>query len=131
MGYCISLQESTIVIKKENAEKVIETLRDLAKEKLGDGKRLMWINLYSLVDSESIEDTFDQLRYQLKTNDDGDYEIDYLSGEKLGDDYELFQAIAPYIEDGYIEVSGEDNCIWRWVFESGECKEVYPTVTWE
>jgi hypothetical protein len=52
--------------------------------------------------------------------------------EKSGQENLLFDAIAPFVQDGsYIEMSGEDDVMWRWVFKGGECHEVTPTITWE
>ena len=54
----------------------------------------------------------------------------YFEGEKYGDDDLIFNAIAPYVEDGsYIQMNGEDGAIWRWVFENGKCVEKQATIT--
>jgi len=52
--------------------------------------------------------------------------------EKIGQEDLLFDAIAPWVREGsYIEMSGEDDAMWRWVFRGGGCHEVTPTITWE
>ncbi|WP_409969314.1 hypothetical protein RFF05_05125 [Bengtsoniella intestinalis] len=52
-------------------------------------------------------------------------------GEKLSGMDDMFKRIAPYVRSGsYVEMSGEDDSIWRWVFNNGECLEVYPTLLW-
>lgn len=52
-------------------------------------------------------------------------------GDKLGDDFEMFRSIAPYVQDGsYIWMMGEDGSQWRWVFQSGVCREVNAKVEW-
>lgn len=52
-------------------------------------------------------------------------------GEKLCDDFEMFQSIAVYVQDGsYIWMIGEDGAQWRWVFQSGVCREVKAKVEW-
>jgi len=39
--------------------------------------------------------------------------------------------IAPYVkEHSYIEMVGEENTMWRWVFANGKLQESYPTTTW-
>ena len=44
---------------------------------------------------------------------------------------EMFQSIAPYVQDGsYIWMIGEDGSQWRWVFQSGVCREVNAKVEW-
>ena len=51
--------------------------------------------------------------------------------EKLGDDDRLFAAIAPHVTPGsFIEMRGEDDAHWRWVFNGTSCREVAAVVTW-
>jgi hypothetical protein len=119
-------------IKKENADKVVEALREFAKNFTNKyDNRIAWVDKDVLIESESIENSFEEIRYPLILDEDGDYTIDYFSGEKLGDDWETFRAIAPYVEDGsYLEVVGEDGEKWRWIFKNGQCDEKYPEVKW-
>lgn len=57
--------------------------------------------------------------------------IEFL-GEKVGEDYWMFQSIAPYVKDGsFIEMLGEDGEQWRWVFKDGNCREITAKVSWE
>ena len=70
--------------------------------------------------------------YIPKLDNDGNIvEIDF-EGERLGHDEDvMFNAIAPYVEDGsFIEMVGEDGDRWRWVFKNGECKEIKAKMTW-
>lgn len=72
--------------------------------------------------------------YELKFDDDGNITGISFYGEKLGDELEVFQKIAPYVRSGsFIEMEGQDNELWRWVFQNGKCREVKATirVTWE
>ena len=53
------------------------------------------------------------------------------TGEKLWDQREMFEQIAQFVEDGsYIEMHGEDESMWRWVFKNGVCHEIDAIVTW-
>jgi len=46
-------------------------------------------------------------------------------------DYELMQILAKYVDgDGYIEMSGEESDLWRWIFHNGEVQEVYARIMW-
>ena len=71
----------------------------------------------------------EEIRYAVCIEDEV-YKIDYLSGEKIGNDFDVFRLIAPYINDGYIEILGEDGAKWRWIFKDGICSEIYPNVEW-
>jgi hypothetical protein len=51
--------------------------------------------------------------------------------EKLGDDHEILDAIAPAVENAScIEMSGEEGDLWRWVFKDGRCQEIFPKIIW-
>lgn len=128
MGYCIEMKESTIKIKPENIKNIECALREYAKY----NQNIMWIDEYELIESDSGVSSMENIRYPLCFDDIPlMYEIDYFTGEKLGDDFELFNCISQYIEDGYIQYYGEDGCTWRYIFENGQVREVYPKVMWE
>jgi hypothetical protein len=60
---------------------------------------------------------FDEWRYSAAETDLGDVEIQYFQGEKWGNDEVLFNAIAPFVNEGRIEVTGEDNDRWKYEFD--------------
>ena len=70
--------------------------------------------------------------YLAELDDEGNIIDLNFNGDKLAyDEDTMFQAIAPYVEDGnFIEMVGEDGDRWRWVFKDGKCKEVRAEVTW-
>lgn len=69
--------------------------------------------------------------YDFQLDQDGNItELEFI-GEKLGNDFKMFQSIAAYVQDGsYIWMIGEDGVQWRWVFRAGICKEVKAKVEW-
>ena len=53
------------------------------------------------------------------------------TGEKLWDQFEAFCEIAPFVKPGsYIQMIGEDGCIWRWYFKNGVCEEHDAVLAW-
>ena len=121
----MNFTESTVIIKKEHIENIINVLKQFAVI-----NRTRWVS--GISECETIEEIFDEIRYPLCQNSEGDYEIDDFSGEKLGDDLKIFNSFAKYIEDGqYIEMCGEDGNQWRWRFKNGICEEIHPTISWE
>ena len=75
----------------------------------------------------------DELRYAVELqvqNNKKVYVLDFI-GEKLGDDEIVFKILAPFMNDGYIEMLREDGDKWRWVFESGEMHIKYPSTIWD
>lgn len=130
MGYCIELEKSTISVTKENAIKMMDMLADYIPNHKVDWR---WVNekyVAELCKEHNFEEATEELRYPMY-EEDGVYKIDYFAGEKLGDDYDLFSLIAPYISDGYIEMSGEDADRWRWIFKDGKFEEKHPKLDWD
>ena len=67
------------------------------------------------------------------TDNDGNVtDLDF-AGDKLAyDEDEMFEKIAPYVDDGsFIEMSGEDGAQWRWVFSGGKVREVKAKIIWD
>lgn len=135
MGYCIYLEESNLKIKKDNMDKILNTLSDFFE----GGESLRWVNGFNIEDMIpeneydkplTLEEIWDDLRYIIK--EDGDYYIiDEFDGEKLGDDLKLFQLIAKYCENGYLQFCGEDGDHFRIVIKDGEAYEKWAELSWE
>ena len=58
------------------------------------------------------------------------YDIEFVC-DKWSDDNIFFDVFAQFVEKGsYIEIVGEDNQLWRMVFDGEHCREIYPTILW-
>lgn len=132
MGYCIEMTESTIAITKENSIKMMDMLSQYIEDNKPNWAWVDTNSLYKYCKSHNFNEVMSELRYETYFNDGNDvYEIDYFSGEKLGDEFNIFPILAPYISDGYIEMVGEDGDKWRWVFKDDKCNAKFPTVSWD
>lgn len=130
MGYCVEVSEKTFNFNPEKAKQIRERVQKYFAEDKIEGR---WIDKGEVLDADNIVDLFDALRFEIYLDEEDNlYKIDYMSGEKLdGCELEMFQCMAEFINDSYIEYLGEDGEKWRYVFKDGECKEVYPKVSWE
>lgn len=132
MGYCVEIEKSTISFKKENINDLMDKVKNDFREGRIEGR---WIDKYEVIESESVEEFFDALRLVIYEGNylyKDTYKIEYMSGEKLdGCELELYNSMAEFVDDGYIEYLGEDGERWRYVFKNGKCREVYPKVIWE
>lgn len=128
MGYCISMRESVFYIGADNKNKARDDVREYVKE---NNPNWAWINdNKTLLKSPTLEGILSEFGYEPTIDDDGNItDIDFWS-EKMGDEEKLFEIIAPYVKDGYIEMNGEEGCFWRWVFKGGKFYTVDPEVTW-
>lgn len=127
MGYCIQQVDSSFKILRANQEAAFKAAKAMPDRDYHWVKR-GW--------TKGLRDIFAMLEhwgYEPQLDDDtGDITDVAFQHEKLGDELELFKAIAPFVEAGsFLEMSGEDGGRWRWVFDGKTCKEVYAKMTWE
>jgi hypothetical protein len=82
-----------------------------------------------LADKEKIERVLEKIVEKIPSDQDI-IGIDF-TGECAGAEKELFNAIAPYVEkDSWIEMSGEEGEVWRYVFDGEKCFEKSPKIEW-
>ena len=125
MGYCMEQVDSKFHIKKENFEKALQTLK--TKNPQGN-----FINKdeNEFIDCRTIFEALDKRCWHLI--EDGDINEICFEGEKSHSDLELFDSFAEFVEKGsYIQMSGEDGEIWRWVFDGKTCEAICPKITWK
>ena len=135
MGYGMRMRESSFRIKAGNKGRALElarTLLGLETVQDSSGPHFSWVDRRSMEEAASIEEMLREWRWEPELNDDGDVVGLGFEGEKLGDDVRLWEAIAPSVEDGsFLEMVGEDGCIWRWWFDGLACEEQHGKVVFE
>jgi hypothetical protein len=129
MEQCIS----EFSIAAEHRPAVLEALKALAikasKQKLG---YYHWVNTKTLLDAKTIEEHLNEWRWEPTTEADGSISSLDFSGEKYGDEEQLFDALAPFVTVGsYIIMSGDDNDYWRWYFNGKVFYTQEATITFE
>ena len=131
MGYCMSQTGSNFFLAKENKSLALEAIKNLKGQetiKDGSGSHFSWVDTNEFMNATSLQSAMHAWRWDLEEDDEGNVVDINFVGEKSGDDYVLFDVIARYVKDGsYIQMVGEDNCIWRWVFNGNTCADISPT----
>ena len=124
MGYYMNQRDSNFYIKRKNVGAAHDALKCI-----GD---VSWADSSVLKMSRSLAEAFDELRWRIEIDDDGNVDGIYFKGEKAGgDELVYFDAIAPYVKKGsFIEMAGEDGSMWRWVFNGKKCDEITPKIEW-
>lgn len=141
MGYHMELRDQDFKIlagKKAEALAAIKTLAFWTLKSVSSGVRVgarrcfSWVYAEEFVKAETFEKAMDAWRWSVESErNNGDIDIIYFDGEKLGDEAVLFDIIAPYVEDGsYIEMQGEDGARWRWCFVGGKCVQKNAEISW-
>lgn len=129
MGYCMHQRDCNFFIDGQNFDKALAAIKSLAgHETIEDssGKHFSWVDTCDFMSARSLEDALGVWRWRVRMGPLRNHSIIaiHFEGEKLGDDFIILQAIAPFVEGGsFIEMQGEDGTVWRWVFENGSVKE--------
>jgi len=134
MGYHMNMESGTLTIKREKFPDALAAIKALAgKETVKDskGKHFSWVDEDFATKYDHLHDMMEEWRWELEYDDDGNVDGVQFTGEKIGDDKILFDAIAPFVESGVIAMRGEDGAKWKWVFDGTACKEVGSEVTFE
>jgi len=124
---------SDFLILSKNKNRAQEAIKSVASCATLAEKNYRWVDNNEVSKSKTLEEAINAWNWEiLIDNDSGDvFGISFL-GEKSGDEEKLFETIAPYVEkDSFIEMTGEEGEMWRWVFNGEKCFEIYPTVIWE
>lgn len=127
MGYCIEQTDSNFVIKKENFENALNSLKAVfvpGKMTCYDyvcGKTIphfSWVTTDVVLNAKTLEEALVEIRYDPIFDNDGNIINVEFNGEKYGDEKIFFTALAPFVEsDSYISFRGEDGHLWKWFFD--------------
>lgn len=123
MGYCIDLLGGTAKLPAANEAEAWKRLEHLDRTgtkhggSWGPGGQteawFSWTDPNWLANADGdVAKALAEWRFHFERDENGDLVIDYFSGEKLGDEDQLFKALSDLMT-GYLEFSGEDGSRWR------------------
>ena len=138
MGYDVSQVDSKFFMSHKNKVKALEALKRTATRKSemrgGDSNGNKWFSFTDMdyIKDVHLEDALEKFGLAVETNGDNDIISISVEGYKLGQEDIALEAIAPWVKSGsYIEMSGEDGCLWRWTFENKKFAEVEVKISWK
>ncbi len=161
MGYHVEVTLTCTVIRAARVPKAVEALKELMAEvrecggggSWQQGKKTnacySWVTTATVVEAVERGDIIAALkewRYEASEGDPmtpteqlaagslySDVHIEYFTGEKWGDDDQLWAALAPFIDtDAVATFRGEDDHLWRYVFRAGNHYTAQTgTIVWE
>lgn len=140
MGYNMSQVDAHFYIEYKNKKPALLAAKRLFHpdmlNKFGkageyhNGKKIE--SCYSWVDTgeanyvSTIEGMLEAWGWKATNNDELNIVDIEFQREKIGQEHLLFRSIAEFVKPGsYIEMEGEDNAKWRWIFKNNDCKEVF------
>lgn len=133
MGYGVTVELTDVRIPADNVADCLAAINAMHDLKAPWNSKYSWVTDPSGNGFKSLKAAFEAWRYDAFVDEeDGSVTIDCFEGEKWGDDEQLFQTIAPFVEDeGLIECRGEDGAQWRYAFNDGSLDEQTAKIVWE
>lgn len=125
MGYCMHLGDSRFRLANARKMAAFAALNTLAR-RAGQQRHghFAWVETKTLERASCVEDHLREWRWRPVLNDQGDIAGLHFEGEKLGDDKQLLDALAPFVDAGsFLVMHGEDGAVWRWYFDGSTCVE--------
>ncbi len=122
MGYYMNQFDQTFRISAENKAAAFEALKSWALKEMERNAAYAHLGHSPIGDATELEDALSELDWETSTDDCGNIVEMCFSGEKIHDEDEWLDAIAPHVDKGsQLMMRGEDGCIWCWYFDGESC----------
>lgn len=119
MGYCIDMELRDVKFNKQHVDVITSILKELNVEWL---KSNDWCRFTTY--NENLLDIIEEIGFETRSTDNYIYLTDFCR-EKLGDHENMFNNLAPYLEDCQIVIEGEDGEDWRLDIKDGSMSKYY------
>ncbi len=127
MGYLIYQVETEFFIPKNFKFEAFISIKNLVKNSVENKNEISFVEMSEIECAETLEEVLAALRWIPENNESGDIIEVNFTGEKLGDDYQIFESIAGSVEnESFITLIGDDGetmKLWRWLFLDGNITE--------
>jgi len=121
MGYYMSQQDGDFFIDKSDIRRALAHVVSWGKGTEDD----------DLIQVRTIDEAFSRFGFNVTYDKDGNVVDIFFEYGKLTSQDEFLFEIAPFVKSGsYLQMIGEDNEMWRWVFYKGKFEEILPEVIW-
>ena len=133
MGYCMKqIGCEGFLIKAKNKVKAFQAIQALAMEIKKSKERFHWFEADEVLACKNLNEVLTFWEWEPEEDENGDIVSLSFVSEKLGDEVKMFKAIAPFVKKGaYIEMSGEEGHLWRWIFNGKHCDEKAPKISYK
>lgn len=122
MGYYMEQFDQAFRISAENKAAAFEALKGWALKEMERNAVYAHLGHSPIGDATELEDALSELDWETSTDDCGNIVEMCFSGEKLHDEDEWLDVIAPHVDKGsQLMMRGEDGCSWCWYFDGESC----------
>lgn len=121
MGYYIEQNDTNFRINKDQFDAALAALKTLILTK----PMLSWVKGDEVLNAKTLSDALTACRWTPYMDGKGNITHIEFTCEKLGNDEEIFGAIAPFVKSGsFIEMERSDGYRWKWVFKRKKLREL-------
>lgn len=124
MGTCMSQLDSSFRILKRSRKPALEAIRALH----ATGRKFRWVD-DDFNERRNLAAMLSEWGWEIESNAAGDVVGIEFQRSKIGDEDDLFRAMAPHVAAGsWIEVECEGasgHVRWRWTFDGAICRRDY------
>lgn len=138
MGYYMDQRGGEFFLAAEHVDAALVAVKATAQqpERMGGGNSTQrwfsWVDTEKLQEASTLVQALAVWRWGAYQNNNGNIDCIQFTGEKLGDDLVLFEALAQFVRKGsYIEMWGDDGAVWRWYFDGTKCHELEGRVVFD
>jgi hypothetical protein len=132
MGYSMSLNEAHWSVPTDKADAALTAIKAMVRSL--EGTRYgayAWVDSGEVAQATTLVEALGAWRWEAEATA-AEVTITNFVGEKLGDDQDLWNAIAPFVQAGsFLHMVGEDGAHWRWSFDGQTCVEQEGKITFE
>lgn len=122
MSYYMNQFDQAFRISAENKASAFEALKGWALKEMERNAAYAHLGHSPIGDATELEDALSELDWETSTDDCGNIVEMCFSGEKLHDEDEWLDVIAPHVDKGsQLMMRGEDGCSWCWCFDGESC----------
>lgn len=122
MGYYMSQQNAEFYIKADDVPQALTAL-----QKWGAN-----VNFDEMKNAKDFSEAMWIYGFQVEFDKNGNCTDILFEYDKLRGQDELLAVIAPYVAEGsFLQMIGEDDAMWRWVFRNGALGEISAKIVWE
>lgn len=122
MSYYMDQFDQAFRISAENKAAAFESLKGWALKEMERNAAYAHLGHSPIGDATELEEALSELDWETSTDDCGNIVEMCFSGEKLHDEDEWLDAIAPHVNKGsQLMMRGEDGCSWCWYFDGESC----------
>ncbi|MHB8509508.1 MAG: hypothetical protein ACYDGR_12805 [Candidatus Dormibacteria bacterium] len=111
MGTSVTYEFADLVIPADQAQGALAVVRaHVAAHRLG-------------ADRDGLVEALGEARFDAIRHDNGDVEIDFFKGDRLWDEGELFDELAPFVRDGGAIYAEAEGSHWKLAYANGGVEE--------